>query len=197
LAAGLIGLAAAGVLRAMQIPSLVMTQIVTAIGLLVLPTMSLDCGMGRSSRILKKAVITSAGLTVLAVAFAVVLAVFAKPIEALMFGARFSSDAWLIPLLGLVPVCTGFALGFSIALRGSHRPQFDLTANLISAPLALLAALVFTRLWGLRGAAISLVLGAAVNSLIVFYSFRRWKMPDESLQPSAPAGSEVQDVTAG
>ena len=34
------------------------------------------------------------GLTVLAVAFAVVLAVFAKPIEALMFGARFSSDEY-------------------------------------------------------------------------------------------------------
>jgi len=195
LAAGLIGLGAAGVLRALQIPSLAMTQIVGAIGLLVLPTMSRDYGAGRSDRILHKAVLTSAGLTAMAVAFAVLLGVFARPLEAAMFGGKFSSESWLIPLFGLVPVSTGFALGFSIALRSAHRPQFDLTANLVSAPLALLVALVFTKQWGLKGAAISVVLGAALNSLVVFYSFRRWASAGKSLPQPAPCCPAVPDVT--
>jgi len=46
LVAGSLGLGAAGILRAMQIPSLVMTQVVAATGLLVLPTLSYDFGQG-------------------------------------------------------------------------------------------------------------------------------------------------------
>src|SRR5690242_1788571 len=45
-----LGLGAAGILRAMQIPALVMTQIVAAIGLLVLPALAHDFGQGHHLR---------------------------------------------------------------------------------------------------------------------------------------------------
>ena len=189
LAAGLIGLGAAGTLRALQIPSLFMTQVVTAMALLVLPTMSQDFGRKRIQQMRKKAYLISITLTGMALSFVIFLSIFAKPIARVLFGGRLLSEAWLIPVLGLVPVCTAFALGFSMALRGSQRPQFDLTANLVSAPIALATALAFTKLWGLRGAAISLVVGYAVNSAVVYMAFRKWSSQESCIATAVTCAS--------
>lgn len=174
LAAAFLGLGAAGILRAMQIPSLIMTQVVIAVGLLVLPTMSSDFGQGRIDQLRKKAVLSSIFLTGMALAYAVLLALLAKPIEILLFGGKFSSNARLIPLLGLVPVCTGFSIGFSMALRASQKPHFDLLANAVSAPVGLITAVVFINFSGLGGAAASLVAGFAAYAAVFFWCFSTW-----------------------
>jgi O-antigen/teichoic acid export membrane protein len=172
LAAGFLGLGAAGILRAMQVPSLVMTQIVTAVGLLVLPSMSYEFGLGQLARLRRKAVLASAFVTLIALAYAAVLWLFADPIEHLLYGGKYSPYVRLIPILGLVPVCTGFAIGFSMAVRASQKPHFDLLANSISAPVGLLTALIFIKLWGLQGAALSLVVGFAVYGAVFWWSLR-------------------------
>jgi O-antigen/teichoic acid export membrane protein len=172
LAAGLLGLGAAGVFRAMQVPSLAMTQIVTAVGVLALPSMSREFGLGQLRRMRRKAVLASAFLTLVALGYAAVLWLFAAPIEHLLYGEKYSPYVSLIPILGLVPVFTGLANGFSMAVRASQKPHFDLIANLISAPVGLITAAIFIRLWGLNGAAFSLVAGFAVYSAVFCWSFR-------------------------
>jgi O-antigen/teichoic acid export membrane protein len=174
LAAALLGLGSAGVLRAMQMPSLVMTQVVSAIGLLLLPTLARDYGLGHIDQLRKKAVYASVVLAAAALIYAVALGIFAKPIESLMYAGRFSSSAWLIPVLGLVPVCTAFAAGFTMALRACQKPHFDLLANAISAPVGLVTAVLFIKLWGLGGASVSLVAGFAVYAAVFFRSFLLW-----------------------
>jgi len=173
LAAGLLGLGAAGVLRAMQIPSLVMTQVVSAIALLLLPAMAREYGLGRMDHLRKKAMWTSIVLTGLSLVYVATLGFLARPIEQLMYADKFSSSAWLIPVLGLVPVCNGFLTGFSMALRASQKPQFDLLANAVAAPVGLVTALIFIRLWGISGAAFSLVAGTAASGLVFFWSYLR------------------------
>jgi O-antigen/teichoic acid export membrane protein len=172
LAAGLLGLGAAGIFRAMQVPALVMTQIVTGVGLLVLPSMSRKFGLGQLSRLRREAVLASALVTLVALGYAAVLALFAVPIEHVLYGGKYSPYVRLIPILGLVPVCTGLANGFSMAVRASQKPHFDLIANLISAPVGLITAAIFIRLWGLNGAAFSLVAGFAVYATVFCWSFR-------------------------
>jgi O-antigen/teichoic acid export membrane protein len=174
LVAAFLGLGAAGVLRAMQVPALVMAQIVTAVSLLALPSMSYEFGAGRIDRLMKKAVLASSFLTLMAVGYVALLGVFAKPIEQAFYGGKFASEAWLIPVLGLVPVFTGFAVGFSMALRAANKPHLDLVANAIAAPVALISAVILIRFWGLSGAAFSLVAGFAIYSLVYFWWFRRW-----------------------
>jgi O-antigen/teichoic acid export membrane protein len=171
-AAALLGVGAAGVLRAMQMPSLIMTQVVSAMGLLLLPVMAREYGLGHIDRLRKKAVVSSVLIGAMAVAYAGTLGIFAKPIENLMYAGKFSSSAWLIPVFGLVPVCTGFANGFSMALRASQKPHFDLLANGISAPVGLVTAVLFIKLWGLQGAAISMVAGFAVYGAVFVSSFK-------------------------
>jgi O-antigen/teichoic acid export membrane protein len=173
-AAGFLGLEAAGILRAMQIPSLLMTQIVTAVGLMTLPAMAQDFGVGLIDRLRKKAAICALALTAMAVSYALLLAIFAKPLEHILYGGKFASVSWLIPVLGLVPVFTAFATGFSMALRAVQKPHFDLVANAISAPIGLITAVVFIRVWGVGGAALSMAAGFAVYALVFFFSFWRW-----------------------
>jgi O-antigen/teichoic acid export membrane protein len=173
LTAAFLGLGAAGIVRAMQIPSLIMTQIIIAVGLLVLPTMSSDFGLGRISQLRRKAVLCTIFLTALALAFALILGLFAKPLESLLFGGKFSTAAWLIPILALVPVCTGFTTGFSMAVRAYQQPRLDLLTNAISAPVGLATSVLLIKIWGLAGAGVSLVAGSAAYGVAFFWMFVR------------------------
>lgn len=179
LTAAFLGLGAAGVLRAMQIPSLIMTQTIIAVGLLVLPTMSSDFGRGRIPQLRRKAVLCAIFLTALALTFAFVLGLVARPLERLLFGGRFSTAAWLIPILALVPVCTGFTTGFSMAVRACQQPRLDLLTNAISAPVGLATAIVFIKIWGLAGAGVSLVAGSAAYGVAFFWMFVRIGSKDD------------------
>ncbi len=173
LAAGMIGLSAAGALRAMQIPSLVMVQVVTAVSLLALPSMASDFGRGRMDMLRRKAAFSTLVLTAMAATYFIVLWVFAGRIEHILYGGKFSANVWLIPVLGLVPVCTAFLSGFSMVLRAAQKPHYDLVGNAIAAPVALVSALVFIKVWGLRGAATSLVAGYAVVAIVLLFSYRK------------------------
>jgi len=174
LAAGLLGLGAAGALRAMQMPSLVMTQIVSAAGLLVLPSMAYDFGQGMVSRLRKKATLTSFFLTAMALACVAGLLPLAGQAEHVLYGGKYAAYSWLIPVLGLLPVCSGFAIGYSMALRASRNPQFDLLSNSVSAPVGVLSAVLFIHWWGIGGAAGSMVLGLATYAAVFFWSYRSW-----------------------
>jgi O-antigen/teichoic acid export membrane protein len=174
IAAVFLGLVAAGTLRALQIPSLVMLQIVTAFGLMVLPSLARDFGSGKLDRLRKKALLVSVFLAGLALVYAAALAVFSAPLEHLLFHDKFSTDSWLIPAFGLIPVFSGFGTGFSMALRAIQKPHCDLLANAISAPAGLISAFILIRIWGVAGAGLSMIIGFAVYALVFFFSFRRW-----------------------
>jgi O-antigen/teichoic acid export membrane protein len=172
-AAAMVGLSAAGILRATMIPSLVMTQIVTATALLVLPSMAADYGNGRIGQLRKKAVLCTISLTAIAAVYAGILAAFSQPIERLLFGDKFAAYAALISILALVPVCSGFGLGFAMAVRACQKPHYDLIANAVSAPVGLVTALVFIHFWGITGAAVSLVVASACYGLVFYWAFVR------------------------
>jgi O-antigen/teichoic acid export membrane protein len=171
--AGAIGLSAAGILRAVQIPSLVMTQIITAIGLLILPSFSFDFGRSHIMALRRNATLVSIVIGTSAAGFALMLAIADKPVEHLLFGDKYLQYSWLIPVLALVPVFNGLAMGYSMALRASQRSYFDLVSNAFAAPIAVISTLLFTRWWGLAGSAASIVLSFAVFSVVTVIFFRR------------------------
>jgi O-antigen/teichoic acid export membrane protein len=171
LAAAFLGLGAAGILRAMMLPASVMTQVVTAAGLLVMPGFSYDFGRGLVGRMRQKAMILSVVLCGAGICFSVVLWLAAEQTEHLLFGAKYAAYAWLMPMLSLVPAVNGLTMGFSTALRASQRPQFDLLANAIAAPIAVVSALGFIRWWGLAGAAASMVTGFVVYMGVNCWAF--------------------------
>jgi O-antigen/teichoic acid export membrane protein len=171
LVAAFLGLGSAGVLRAMMLPASVMTQVVSATDLLILPGLSKDFGHGFLRRMRQKAVLVSGTLGAAGLCFVVLLRFIAGPAEHFLFGGKYAPYVWLIPVLALIPAANGFNSGFSAALRGSQRPHFDLLANALAAPVAVITALGFIHRWGLAGAAISLVTGYAMLAATNFCSY--------------------------
>lgn len=174
LAASILGLATAGALRAIQLPSLAMTQVIAATTLLVIPSMSQELGNGNVARLRKKAIITTVCLTALGIVFVTGLFLFAAPLENLLFGGKYASSAWLIPVLGLVPVFTGFSASLCLSLRVLLKSHLELIACAVSAATALALAILLMPRWGLTGAAASIVGSTAVLAIAVLIFFLKW-----------------------
>jgi O-antigen/teichoic acid export membrane protein len=174
LVAAMLGLGAAGVLRALQLPSLLMTQAVTAAALLYLPSLSHDFGRGDVKRVRHRAAVVSATLTLIGLVFVALLALIGSSLEHVMYSGKYASQAWLIPMLGLIPVATGFSTGFSLALKAARKPRFDLIAYAVAAPISIVSAFCFVYWWGLPGAAASMILSFVVSGGVTFVNFRRF-----------------------
>jgi O-antigen/teichoic acid export membrane protein len=172
--AGAIGLGAAGVLRAMQVPSLVMTQIIAATGLLVLPALSYDFGRGLKTALRRKAILVCLTLGTAALCFTLLLALGDTHVERLLYGGKYSGYARLIPILALIPAFNGLSTGYSMALRASQAPYFDLVSNAFAAPVAILSTVLFVRWWGLLGASASMVLSFGIMNLVIWIFFTRF-----------------------
>ncbi len=169
--AGALGLGAAGVLRAMQVPALMLMQVLAATGLLILPAFSYDFGNQMGVRMWQKAKLVSWVLLVAMVSLSLLLLPLAGPAEHLLYGGKYAAYSWLMPLLALVPAAIGASLGHAMALRASQQPRFDLAANAIAAPAGVLSAFLLTRWLGLAGAAASLTFSYTTYSLVTCWIF--------------------------
>lgn len=171
--AGFLGLDSAGALRAMQVPSLVMTQIIASIGLLILPELSYDFGSGRLAALRHKAVFVGIGLGIAALLVAVGLALADAPLERLLFSGKFTNSAGMIPILALIPVANGFGSGCSMALRACQKPHYDLVSNVVGAIVSVAATILLVDYFGIFGAAIGMVLSfIAMNVTAIFFFLR-------------------------
>lgn len=182
--AGALSLDSAGVLRAMQIPSLVMTQIIASIGLLILPELSYDFGSGRLSTLRRKAIFVGMALGITALLFTLLLALTDAPVEHLLFNGKYARFAPMIPLLALVPVVNGFGTGYSMALRACQKPHYDLISNAIAAIVSVVSTILVVRHFGVFGAAAGLVLGFFTMNVIALVFFMRSRP-----QPVTPEAS--------
>jgi O-antigen/teichoic acid export membrane protein len=174
LTASFLGLTSAGILRAMQLPSFAITQVISATTLLVLPSLARDLGQGNFSRLHRKAVLTSFFLTSVGILFAAFLFFFSGRFERVLYGERYKSFAWLIPLLALAPVFTGFCSSYSYALRALGKAKYELLAYVLSACTAVLTSVVLVPRWGLPGAITSIVLTTAVLAAAILAFYKRW-----------------------
>ena len=180
LTAAYLGLAQAGILRAILLPASAMTQAVTAADMVVLPGLSRDFGRGSTRLISQKAQAVSLLLGGSALGFVALLSVFAGRTEHLLYGGKYAGYAWLIPILALIPSANGFAVGYSTAIRASQRADYNLFATSVSAPVAVLSGLLSIPRWGLAGAAASMVIGSFCYMLcncVTFYRFSRKAQP--------------------
>lgn len=176
-AASLLGLTAAGVLRAMQLPALAMSQVIAATMLIVLPSISRELGRGDFHRLHYKVVFASGFLAVVGCLFVLSLTLFSRQAERLFYAGRYANFAWLIPVLSLAPVFTGSASSFSYALRALGKSRYELLAYVLSALTALATSALLMPRWGVAGGAASVVSSTAVLAAVVYFSYCRWAAP--------------------
>jgi O-antigen/teichoic acid export membrane protein len=193
LAASLLGLTSAGILRAMQLPALAMSQVIAATMQIVLPSISKELGRGEFHWLNYKVVLTSGFLSVVGCLFVVSLTLFSRQAEHLLYSGRYERYAWLIPVSGLAPVFTGYASSFSYALRALGKSRFELLAYTLSALTALATSVLLMLRWGVAGGAVSVVTSTAVLAAGVYFAYRRWGTPVQQ-QPVVNAFGHERDA---
>lgn len=175
----MLGLPAAGGLRAMHVVAVPMVQALTAIAAVSLPAMARvrhDAGaLRRHARVL------TVTMTGLAAAYEIVLVAAHRPIERLLFDGRYAAYADLIPVLGIVPLAGAVAVGASLSLRAQGRTAFYVATGAVALPVAVLAGVGLTGAWGVLGAAwaaAATALASAAATLVV--AFRRPAVEESS-----------------
>jgi len=189
LTAGLLGLDAAGTLRAMEIFTLPMTQILTAVGVLTLPILSAEYLAGGAAGLRRKGLWVILVLVGLAAAYEIALLELAAPVEHLIYGGKFAAYTWLIPLQGLVPLFMAVAQGYSLNLRALQKPQHYLIVSVATTPVGLGSAVLLIQAWGIRGSAVSSILTAATFALAHYCLYRLW-------MPAARSGGRKPETLA-
>ena len=174
LIAGYLGLAAAGAFRAVLNLVQPMSQLTAAAGLLFLPNLSADFGAGRIGSLRVKGALIGAGLLSVSLLYELVLLGFGPRIEEIAYGGRFRSYTWLISVMGLMPVFSALASGWSLVLQSVQKPQHYLIRGAVVGPLGVASALLFTAWAGLAGAAASMVSNLAASTVVTFWLYRRF-----------------------
>ncbi len=177
LSAALLGLEAAGALRAVTNFILPAMQTINSISMLGLPVLSDHFGRGDMKGLLRKSFFITTGLTVLGCACEVPLLLFNGQLEGLVYGGKFAAFSELIPVMGLIPVFSGLASGYSLALRAVQKPQHYVIVGAITAPIGIVTAILFTNLWGLGGLAAGMVITYASGTAVTFFLYRTWVLP--------------------
>ncbi|MGQ9784812.1 MAG: hypothetical protein ACUVRS_12715 [Armatimonadota bacterium] len=172
--AGILGLEVVGALRAMLNFILPMTQMVTAIGLLVIPVLSREYGDGNLKAVHFKARMATGGLVTIALFYEFCLIVLANPLEQLLYGGKYRQEVWLLPIVGLIAVFTALTSGYSFTLRAIQRPQQYLITTMAPALVGLISTIALTWWWGLAGAAVSTVGVYVVSLASIYFIYRKW-----------------------
>ncbi len=183
------GLGAAGVLRAMQNLVMPAQQIVSALGMFVIPVLSRDVSAGRTISAHRKATTYLSVVVAVTCAYALSLLLFRGPLETIIYGGKFKQYVWLLPLNGLIPVMIALTSGFSVLLRANQKPQHLLTSAVVGCVVGFASALPMSRLWGVPGAVTSVLLAnlaIAVTTAWYYFAHRR-----------TVAANEMRTVAAG
>jgi O-antigen/teichoic acid export membrane protein len=186
-----LGSAALGGLRAVQSIYAPLTVIVPALTLPGLPATARALSRSRRAALSTSARYTVAALCVTG-AYVVVLLPLADPFIAVVFGDGFEAFASLALPIGLGQLLIAGALGSSLLLRVELRGRSIFVARMAGAVTSLAAVAPLSRLWGIEGAAYSIVLGAAITTgLLTWAGLAPWTGPNRPATgrlPAQPAG---------
>lgn len=171
IAAELIGLDGAGVLRALLVLILPMAQVNAAISTVGLPIVSGGLNRNSAARPQRTAARITIGLTAAALIYEFVLIAFSSRLENLLYGGRFAEFAWALPILGLQPVLGALGSGYALLLRAAQRSDLIVLSALLTCPVAILSAGILIWNYGIGGATLSITLtqAAALFTMHVLY----------------------------
>jgi O-antigen/teichoic acid export membrane protein len=189
ISAGMLGLEATGALRAMEIVMLPMAQSITALSMLGLPILAASYGEGDLATFRRRGWILTVLLTGAALVYEICLLAFYREIERILYGGRFAENAWLIPVMGLIPVFTALSSGVGLMLRAAQVRQHYLLNGIVTATAGGLLTPVLAAWLGLFGVCLGLVLTFFASFLALTGVYRRTLRAEQPEPLVATAGS--------
>ena len=152
-----IGIEANGALFALMVFNLAVTHTYSVLSTLLVPLLvkSRSDGSGR----FKRMVLGMLGLfTAVGLGYWGVVSLFNQPLVDLLYNGKFAEEAYLLAVLGLIPLANGIGAVLSAALRAIERPDLIFWSSLAATVVTLALGIPITYFYGLVGAAASLVI---------------------------------------
>ncbi|MBW1975521.1 MAG: lipopolysaccharide biosynthesis protein [Deltaproteobacteria bacterium] len=171
--AGFLGFEETGALRALQNFVLPLTQVMTALGLLLLPWVSgrfANEGLDSLKRDVPK--ITTL-ITGLAVAYFFGVSILGEPLIRLLYDGKYSAFIWLLPYLAAAPLISALGSGCQLGLKAVQAPWAIFIAYCVSAAVTVSLGAVFVHLWGLKGAAIGGLFSLGSQFPVIVWYWKR------------------------
>ena len=187
LSAKMLGLSAAGILRALQNPVLPVVQVVTALATLAIPVLARDFGGGQKAVMYRRGVLYTAAMTLVAVSYEIAVLASGNLWDKVIYGGRYATYDWLMPILGIVPIATAIATGCSVLLRAIHRPELTTVTHIIGGVFGLFASYFLILYWKIPGAVYGLVASHGMTALVSVIITIRARVG--TLTPERPVGA--------
>lgn len=188
----LVGLEGAGVLRALGLLSLPISQVMNAIGsVLGLPLLARKYAEGDKSGFRRSVNLLVWFFLSIALLYELGLIICRGPLAAFLLQGDAASLGWLIPLIGIGPIITALST-YGLALRAGRQLHYYPICGAASAIAGILSAPILIVRWELAGAVASSILVSTVTGTVSWYLYHHWKV--SSTEQSA---AETERSVAG
>lgn len=167
------GMAAAGQLKALMNLSLPMEQSYTALAILFLPYAARVCrekGIASSGPLVRRIILLFVGGAVL---YWGLMIPFKGVVFHLLYGGKYMEVAPLIPYVALGTTMWSAAFGPAILLRAIESPDLIFYARLVASILSLVVGVPATKIFGLWGVVISIIVSNIAAFVISMYILQR------------------------
>lgn len=182
IAAGLLGLEQAAVLRAACLLIAPVIQLIGSIRLALLPGLVAAIEKRRSREFVRHTLFL---FLALGLANLVVLLTFGPTLLRWLYVGRYDAAEQLLPLLGLLPPLLGSALTYGSVIRARQAVHQSCLAFAVAAALGTVALILLTASEGLRGTVLGMLIGYAVLLVHKFVVARRHIAVADLLNPEA------------
>lgn len=173
LVAGLVSVAATGTLRAVHTVMGPVHILLRAMGPAFTPGAARAHAEG-GAHALGAYITRLGGLTApIIVAYCVLVSALAEPLLHGLYGDRYTGFGWLMAALALATILEYAGIAIDIGLRASGHSRPGFVANLWSAGIVLTVGVAAVSALGLAGAALGLVVHAAVVTVVLWRRYRR------------------------
>lgn len=174
LAGAYFGLASSGIIRAFQVITQPVMLVITALTALVVPILTLDFSLANYPLYHRKLQLLSFSLLTVAIIFEAFLLIFNVQIVRLVYGGKFSSEAYLLPIWGIIPIILAYSSGLQAGFQAIKKPFALLIASIIWFVTSSIFGVWFSFQFGEIGLAWSAVLGYVFFALALALLYNAW-----------------------
>jgi O-antigen/teichoic acid export membrane protein len=181
------GLAESGALKALLNLAMPMTQTFAAFSLLFI-SQAARLGHEKGWEAVKIQAWRIAGLNTLgSSAYWLLVCVFRTKLINFMYAGHYKEITHLVPVVAVASILSGAAMGPTISIRAMRSPANVAAIHFGSSLVCVLVGIPACRAWGMRGAALGILLSSVISVLTGFLMIRSSKLQERM---SAP-GTEI------
>jgi O-antigen/teichoic acid export membrane protein len=173
LTAGFLGSEPTAAFRALNNLVTPLEQILTALGVLLLPWLSSRWVTGSREPIRHNIAVITLAETLIVLAYIAVVSWMAVPLLQLLYRGKYSAFAWMVPGLTVVQFFRAVSAGCLLGLLASRNPRPVFWAGFAGAVVTLTVGVALVKFWSLKGLVLGLGLSAGVNAVCLLRYSRR------------------------